>query len=73
MREELLQRANPISDLKKLNPTKAEAINVWLLSRGYNAENAVFQGLSARRQDMAVMLDAKTATVIGIAPFKPWD
>lgn len=73
MRDELLRRAKSIGDLKKLNPTSAEAIDVWLLSRGYNAANAVFQGLSARRQDMAVILDAKTAAVIGIAPFKPWD
>lgn len=73
MREELLQRARPISDLKKLNPASAELIDSWLASRGYSATSAVFQGLSARSQDMAVILDAKTAAVIGIAPFKPWD
>ncbi len=73
MRDELLQRAKPMSDLKKLNPASVELIDSWLASRGYSATSAVFQGLSARSQDMAVILDAKTAAVIGIAPFKPWD
>lgn len=73
MRDELLQRAKPVSDLKKLNPTSIEVIDSWLESRGYSATNAVFQGISARSQEMAVILDAKTAAVIGIAPFKPWD
>lgn len=73
MRDVLLQRAKPVGDLKTLNPASAESIDAWLASHGYNANNAVFQGLSARSQDMTVILDAKTAAVVGIAPFKPWD
>ena len=73
MRVELLQRAQPISELKRLNANDGLSIDEWLGSRGYNDQTAVFQGLTARSQDMAVVLDAKTAAVIGIAPFKPWD
>ena len=73
MRDELLANAKPISALRKQNRTNEQEITAWLASRGVDDNNAVFQGLKARSQDMAVILDAKTAAVIGIAPFKPWD
>lgn len=73
MRAELLQRAQPVSELKRLNSNSAAAIDEWLAARGYSDKTAVFQGLAARSQDMAVVLDAKTAAVVGIAPFKPWE
>ena len=48
-------------------------ITAWLRDHGQTDRSMVFQGLKARAEDMAVILDAKTARVIGIAPFKPWD
>jgi uncharacterized membrane protein len=72
MREDLLKYAQPISDLKKLNPGEEAAIDRWLEKRGVKAEEVIYQGLKARAKDMAVIMDAKTAKVIGIAPFKPW-
>ena len=73
MRDELLANAKPISALRKQNRTNEQEVTAWLASRGFGDNNAVFQGLKARSQDMAVILDSKTAAVIGIAPFKPWD
>jgi hypothetical protein len=72
MRDEILKNAQPISDLKKENPGDEEAIDRWLEKRGVKAEEVIYQGLKARAKDMAVIMDAKTAKVIGIAPFKPW-
>ena len=73
MRDEILENAKPIADLRKRNLAQDAEITDWLRQHGYSDENAVFQGLKARAQDMAVIMDAKTAKVIGIAPFKPWD
>ena len=73
MRDEMLANAKPISELRKQNKSKDAEITGWLANRSYDDKTAVFQGLKARSQDMAVILDAKTAAVIGIAPFKPWD
>ena len=73
MRDELLKEAKPISELRKRNAANNDALTAWLTQRGYTDQSAVFQGLRARSQDMAVILDAKTAAVVGIAPFKPWD
>ena len=73
MRDEILANAKPIGDLRKQNKAQDSEITAWLATRGSNDQSAVFQGLRARAQDMAVILDAKTAAVIGIAPFKPWD
>ena len=72
MREELLKSAKPISELRIENTTQDAAISSWLSSHGYDDQTAVFQGLKARSQDMTVILDAKTAAVVGIAPFRPW-
>jgi hypothetical protein len=72
MAGEILQRAEPISALKAFNVGQEPAIDAWLKDRGL-AESAVkFQGLKAREKDMAVVVDAKTAEVKGVAPFKPW-
>lgn len=73
MRDELLKEAKPIAELRKLNVAQGEALTEWLGKRGYTDQTAVFQGLRARNRDMAVVLDAKTAAVVGIAQFKPWD
>jgi len=73
MRDELLKNASPVSSLAKFNPGKDAAIQRWLADHGRSMDNTVFQGLKARAEDMAVIMDGKTAEVIGIAPFKPWD
>ncbi len=73
MRDELLKWSKPIADLRARNSAKEKEISVWLSDHGRTDDGVVYQGLKARSQDMAVILDAKTAEVIGIAPFKPWD
>lgn len=73
MREELLRRAEPIASLIKLNPNHAAEIGAWLAEHRRTEKDTLFQGLKARSRDMAVMLDANTAAVIGIAPFRPWE
>ena len=73
MRDEILQNAKPISALRKLNTGVDNDITAWLADRGYTDATAVFQGLRAREQEMTVVLDAKSAKVVGVAPFKPWE
>lgn len=73
MRDELLRRAQPISRLTEHNLGEQAAIDRWIESRGMRPDQLVFQGLRARSRDMTVVLDAKTAKVVGIAPFKPWE
>ena len=71
MREEILRNAAPMSLLRKRNPKQSAEITAWLSQRGYSDDTVVYQALIARAQYMSVILDAKTAKVIGIAPFKP--
>lgn len=73
MRVEILKNKSPISELRKRNIARDAEITAWLREHGQSDDSVVFQGLKARAEDMAVILDAKTARVIGIAPFKPWD
>ncbi len=72
MRDEILKKAKSLDELRKLNLGRAREIDQWLVARRLESKQVVFQGLRARNQDMAVMLSASTATVIGVAPFKPW-
>lgn len=73
MRSELLKGAKPIADLRTRNATWEGEISAWLAARGRTDDSVRYVGLKARAEDMAVIIDAKTAEVIGIAPFKPWD
>jgi hypothetical protein len=73
MREEILKNAKPISELRTKNVARDAEITAWLRAHGQTDDAVVFQGLKARAEDMAVIMDAKTAIVIGVAPFKPWD
>ena len=72
MREMILAKRRPIAELRASNPVRDTEITDWLSSHGYNDQSAAYQPLRASRR-MAVIFDAKTAKVIGIAPFKPWD
>ena len=73
MREEILKNAKSITVLRKLNARQDSEITAWLRDHDQTDDSVIFQGLKARAEDMAVIMDAKTAKVIGIAPFKPWD
>lgn len=72
MQADVLKLARPVATLKDFNLGKESEIADWLTKRGSSAQSAVFLGLSARAEDLTVVFDAKTAKVIGIAPFKPW-
>ena len=71
MAKELIQRAQPIAALKKINSTQAAEIDAWLAKHGYTEQTAKFQPITISASEFVVMIDAKTAAVIGIAPFKP--
>ena len=73
MRDEILKNAKPIAELRKNNAARDADITAWLKDHDQTDSSVVFQGLKARAEDMAVIMDAKTAKVIGIAPFRPWD
>lgn len=72
MRDRILADALPIAELKRLNRGEETAIDIWLQARGVSEAQVRFQGLRARAKDMAVIVDARTAKIIGIAPFEPW-
>lgn len=69
----LLAESSPIAELRIRNVIRDSAITEWLSNRGYSDSSARYQGLKARGQDMAIILDAKSAAIVGIAPFTPWD
>lgn len=73
MKEQLIRQGRPISELRSRNRSEDDKITSWLKVHNRSDDTVLFQGLKARSKDMAVILDAKTAEVIGIAPFKPWD
>jgi hypothetical protein len=72
MRAQILRESEGLPELKKYNPGRAVEIDVWLAKHKIAADAFVFQPLKARSEDMAVLMDAKTAAVIAIAPFRPW-
>lgn len=71
MKEEILQRAQSIDVLKKHNAGKEAEIDTWIAKRGYSANGLRFQKIKISASEFVVILDSKTADVVGIADFKP--
>ncbi len=71
MAQEVLKKSRPISALKTVNSTKSMEIDAWLMSHGYTDVTAVYQPLTVRSSEFALILDGKDAKVIGISPFRP--
>ena len=71
MASEVLEKSKPISALIASNPTKATEIADWLKNHNLDANTARFQPIRIRASEFAVVIDAKTAAVAGIVPFKP--
>lgn len=69
MKERVLAKALPISELKKINPGQENKIDQWLKSRGYDEQTAKFQPLKIAASRFAVFLDANSSKVIGISTF----
>lgn len=69
MREQILANAKPISDLKKQHPDDVPEIEKWLASHGQTDASVVYQPIKINVSSYVVMLDAKTAEPVGIAPF----
>jgi hypothetical protein len=67
----ILQKARPISDLKSANTGVTAEIDKWLNSHGYTDATAKYQPINIVVTRYAVILDANTAAVVGIAPFLP--
>lgn len=72
MRADILTLAKSAATLRQFNIGKDAEIAAWLAKHGTSEGGAIFLGLRARAEDLSVVFDAKTAEVIGIAPFKPW-
>lgn len=66
----VLEKSLPIAELKKLNEGRSAEVDAWLASHKYTEATAKFQPISIGASNFAVMIDAKTAAVIGIASFK---
>ncbi|MGL4231680.1 MAG: TfpX/TfpZ family type IV pilin accessory protein [Casimicrobium sp.] len=73
MKDKMLKESKSIDILKKINKERNAEIDAWLASKSLNAADVKFQPLRSEAKDMAVIIDAKTAKVLGIAPFYPWE
>jgi len=70
MKQRVVAESLPIGELKKKNPGQEKEIDRWLKSHGYDEQTARFQPIKISAETFALVLDAKTGVVIGIAPFK---
>ncbi len=70
MQDRVIAKALPIGELKKRNPGQEKEIDRWLKSHDYDEQSAKFQPIKISAETFAVVLDAKSGSVVGIAPFK---
>lgn len=72
-RDEVRQRLHSIGQLKRLNPDAATAIDSAVHATGKGEKDIGYLPLRARNEDLAVVVDRKTADILDYWRYKPWD
>jgi hypothetical protein len=70
VREQVAKDAMSIAEMKKLTATKAEEIDKWLTAHGSDETRAKYQAIKIGPNHYAIVLDAKTGSIVGITSFK---
>lgn len=69
---DVLQQAKPLAVLQKQQPTAYAAVMGELPSMNRDEASVVFLPMTARKQVMTVLIDAKSGAIIKIMPVSPW-
>jgi hypothetical protein len=69
MSAEILEKAQNVDALIQRNTAKSEQIKAWLLAHHTDEHSAKYQVIKISASEFAIILDAKSAKVIGIMPF----
>jgi len=67
-RNDILETAKPVSQLKARFPSQSDVINAAIGRSGHQAENLRFLPLRARNKAWTVLIDAETALPVGFLP-----
>jgi hypothetical protein len=70
--EQVIQRAQSIEQLKKLNTSRINEINAILKAIARDESSVGFLPLKGAHDDASVIVDKKTGAVLGSYLFKPW-
>jgi hypothetical protein len=60
-KDEVLKKAQPLSDVQRTEPEAAKAIDEWVTSAGVDAQNLRYLRLRGRNAWVAVLIDGRTA------------
>lgn len=69
---QLLSKAQPLEDLRRKKPESQSIIADWLASSGRAADSVVWLPLTARKRDMVMLIDARSAAIVQALPIDPW-
>ena len=67
----LLTRAKPLADLRGKGPDAAAAIDTWLREHAKPESELVWLPIDARKASLTMLLDARTAAVVGTIDIDP--
>jgi hypothetical protein len=68
----LLANAKPLEALLKTKPQFQPMISSWLAASGKDVQSVVWLPLTARKSDLVMLMDAKTAHVLQALAIDPW-
>lgn len=69
---DLLKRADPVSKLRQMHPTRGAEIDAWLAQHERHDESVSWLPVVTRNTDLAMMLDNKTGEPLGTIALDPW-
>jgi len=65
-------KAQPLAKLKELNPAKSALIDAAVKASGLAESQIAWLPMRAKKEDMAVLLNANTGDVLSVVPVAPW-
>lgn len=72
VRTQVLAHGKPIAKLRELNPGRDAEIDALLAKLGRKPAEVFFLPMRAGSKDLTVLVGARDARVLGIAPLRPW-
>jgi len=72
-RDNVLRKAKPLAELRKLAATNSAVVDAFIKRRSQSEQDFVFLPIRTLHAEMAVILDAKTAEIVDIIDAVPWN
>ena len=70
--DDLLQRAQPLTLLRQMHPSRSDELDQWLARHRADEQNVVWLPIVARDADLSMLMERDSGTPLGAIALDPW-